>query len=232
MRARIGQYQSQDARAQRDPVIGCRLLQQPFFLPRDHWFPVPNTFPINAVSGKSYDADEAEGAFLLRSIEERLPWRIATPTTDLPLGMHEGERFGAPQIFLPRLGQGSFRIAVTDSYERRCAVTGEKTLPILDAAHIKPWSVGGEHRPGNGILLRTDVHRLFDLGYVTISHDHRFEVSPSLRQDYDNGKEYYDLHGRQIRAPTDRVFLPSADALDWHHENRWARPGALELTGR
>ncbi|WP_163111010.1 HNH endonuclease, partial [Acinetobacter baumannii] len=74
------------------------------------------------------------------------------------------------------------------------AVTGEKTLPILDAAHIKPWSDGGENRPGNGLLLRTDVHRLFDLGYVTVNHDREFEVSPRLREDYENGKDYYALH--------------------------------------
>jgi putative restriction endonuclease len=227
MRVRIRQYQSPAARAQWDPVIGCRLLQQPFFFPPDEWFPVPSTFPVNAVSGKSYGLEEAEGAFLLRAVEERLPWaaRPLSPTIAAP-GLHEGDRTGTPQIIFPRLGQGSFRIAVMDGYGRRCAVTGEKTLPILDAAHIKPWEVGGEHRPGNGLLLRTDVHRLFDLGYVTVSHDYHFEVSPRLREDYDNGKEYYELHGRPLRAPGDLAFLPSPDALDWHHENRWSRPSA------
>jgi putative restriction endonuclease len=38
----------------------------------------------------------------------------------------------------PRLGQGAFRLLVTDAYQRRCAVTGERTLPVLDAAHIRP----------------------------------------------------------------------------------------------
>jgi len=116
-------------------------------------------------------------------------------------------------------------VAVLDGFGRRCAVTGEKTLPILDAAHIKPWAAGGENRPGNGLLLRTDIHRLFDLGYVTVSHDLRFEVSPRLREDYENGKVYYDLHGRSLRPPEDEAHLPSAEALEWHHENRWARPG-------
>lgn len=230
MRTRIRQYQSAEARGQRDPVIGCRLLQQPFFFPRDQWFPVPATFPANAVSGKSYGLDETEGAFLMRAIEERLPWGALTPAaTEANPGM--AARTGTPQLVLPRLGQGSFRVAVMDGYGRRCAVTGEKTLPILDAAHIKPWSSGGENRPGNGVLLRTDVHRLFDLGYVTISHDHRFEVSSRLREDYDNGKEYYDLHGRPLRTPGDPAFLPSAEALDWHHEHRWSRPGAEGFVG-
>ena len=229
MIARIRRYQSPEARDQRDPVIGCRLLQQPFFLPREAWFRVPESFPVNAVSGKSYGAEEREGEFLFRAIEERLPWGTLDTRQHAPLpGVSEAPRRGAPQLIMPRLGQGSFRVAVMDGFGRRCAVTGEKTLPILDAAHIKPWADGGENTPGNGVLLRTDVHRLFDLGYVTISPEHRFEVSPRLREDYENGREYYDLHGRALRPPSDPAFLPSQDALAWHHLNRWARPGMVQ----
>ncbi|MBP7704583.1 MAG: HNH endonuclease [Caulobacter sp.] len=224
MQARIRRYLSAGAREVRDPVIGCRLLQQPFFFAPDQWFRVPDSFPVNAVSGKSYRLDEAEGAWLYRAVEERLSYRLPSGEPTVP-GVGEVGRTGKPQIALPRLGQGTFRIAVTDHYERRCAVTEEKTLPLLDAAHIKPWNEGGEHRPDNGILLRTDVHRLFDLGYVTISHDHRFEVSPKLVEDYGNGRHYYALHGQPIRPPTNSSLLPSKEALDWHHANRWTRPG-------
>jgi putative restriction endonuclease len=49
------------------------------------------------------------------------------------------DRHGKPTLIKPRLGQGAFRLTITDSYERRCAVTGEKTLPILDAAHIRAF---------------------------------------------------------------------------------------------
>jgi putative restriction endonuclease len=76
-----------------------------------------------------------------------------------------------PRMIRPRFGQGPFRAAVMGGFGRRCAVTGEKTLPILDAAHIRSWAEGGENRPGNGLPLRTDVHRLFDLGYVTVNHE-------------------------------------------------------------
>ena len=44
--------------------------------------------------------------------------------------------YGDPVLVRPRLGQGTFRVLVTDNYRRRCAVTGEKALPVLDAAHI------------------------------------------------------------------------------------------------
>jgi putative restriction endonuclease len=68
-------------------------------------------------------------------------------------------------------------------------VTGEKTLPILDAAHIRPFGEGGEHEITNGLLLRTDIHRLFDLGYVTVSNDRRFEVGRRLKEDFENGRD-------------------------------------------
>lgn len=42
-----------------------------------------------------------------------------------------------------RLGQGAFRVLVTDAYQRRCAISGEKTLPVLEAAHIRPYSQHG-----------------------------------------------------------------------------------------
>ena len=96
----------------------------------------------------------------------------------------------------PRLGQGAFRVLITDNYQRRCAVTREKTLPVLDAAHIRPYSKGGQHDVRNGLLLRRDIHSLFDRGYVTVTPEHRFEVSRQLDEDYGNGKVYYDLLGQ------------------------------------
>ena len=69
----------------------------------------------------------------------------------------------------PRFGQGTFRAVVTDLYERRCAITQEKALPALEAAHIRPFHDLPEHEVTNGILLRSDVHRLFDAGYITVT---------------------------------------------------------------
>src|SRR6202012_4921520 len=98
--------------------------------------------------------------------------------------------YGDPILLRPRLGQGAFRVLVTDYYARRCAVSGERTLPALDAAHIRPFASGGLHRVSNGVLLRRDIHSLFDLGYVTISPDFKFEVSRKIREEYENGRHY------------------------------------------
>jgi len=215
MRARIAHYRRDKSLldGRHDPVIGCRVLTQPFFLPRDRWIPVPKSFSKNIVTGKRFSTRDAEGRALWDALGESL-----SEAAENPIG---AERFGSPRLVKPRLGQGAFRLEVTDGYERRCAVSGERTLPILDAAHIRAYCDGGEHEPANGLLLRTDIHRLFDLGYVTVSSDHRFEVSHRLKADFDNGKHYYDLHGTRLRAPVPSFAAPSRDALDWHRENRY-----------
>jgi putative restriction endonuclease len=137
------------------------------------------------------------------------------------IGEREQARYGDPILVRPRLGQGAFRLLVTDNYARRCAVSGERTLPALDAAHIRPFANGGLHRVSNGVPLRRDIHSLFDLGYVTISPDLKFEVSRKIREEYENGRYYYSLHGTNIRLPDDPIRRPDQSALIWHNENRY-----------
>jgi len=215
MRERIVRYR-RAAAPDRDPSIGCRILTQPFFWPRELWFPVPESWAPNIVSGKGFSTDGADGRYLWDAVSDR----IAGPA-DVVAAAEPTPRYGAPSLIKPRLGQGAFRLAVTDSYQRRCAISGEKTLPILDAAHIQAYEAGGEHSLSNGLLLRTDIHKLFDLGYVTVAPDGRFEVSHRLKADFDNGRHYYDLHGTPIRAPLNPTAAPSPGALAWHRENRY-----------
>lgn len=225
MRRRIARYRRDDALLdpRTDPAVGCRILTQPFFWPREDWLPVPASFARNIVTGKRYSTDDSEGRYLWDAVANRAGLVDTDRATvdlaeDIPPA---AERYGVPQMVRPRFGQGAFRLAVTDAYERRCAVSGEKTLPILDAAHIRSYGEGGEHDPANGLLLRTDIHRLFDLGYVTVTDDRRFEVSHRLKADFDNGRHYYDLHGVEVRAPKRGYAAPAAEALAWHREHRY-----------
>ena len=130
-------------------------------------------------------------------------------------------RFGEPTLVHPRLGQGSFRVLATDAYERRCAVTLERTLPALEAAHIQPYSEGGEHRLDKGILLRRDLHALFDRGYVTVSRDLKLIVSGRIKQDFENGRDYYAMQGRELRVPITSALRPAQDFLAWHNQERY-----------
>ena len=121
----------------------------------------------------------------------------------------------------PRLGQGAFRVLVTDIYKRPCAVTQERTLPALDAAHIRPYGEGGDHEPKNGLLLRRDIRSLFDSGYVTVTAGFHFEVSRRIQEEFENGRHYYALHGQEVFRPDAPGWRPDVSALCWHNEYRF-----------
>jgi putative restriction endonuclease len=200
--------------------VGCILLADPVFFGRDDWVRLPDDWRMRTVTGKTYDLEVGEGARVWRDCQERLMVRQVPLAADNPT---ERERYGTPQLTKPRLGQGGFRIAVMDAYDRACAVTTEHSLPVLEAAHIRPYAEEGGHEVSNGLLLRTDIHRLFDRGYVTVTPDYRFRVSERLRDDYANGKTYYALHDRRIVTPSNPGFLPARDSLAWHAEHRFLR---------
>jgi putative restriction endonuclease len=219
MRQRIAYYRREPMQPTENPTIGCIMLAEPFFWPQEQWMPSPPDFKLNTVQGKGYDAEADTGRELWAEVEQRLRLQPAAQLQDetATVAAIESHGFGKPQIVLPRLGQGSFRIVVTDAYERRCALTGERTLPVLDAAHIKPYSVLQRHEVSNGILMRSDLHRLFDDGYITIDPaDRKILVSPRIREEFQNGKEYYRLHGQSIREPAHALYRPHADNLDYH----------------
>ena len=97
-------------------------------------------------------------------------------------------------------------------------MTGERTLPVLESAHIKPYALSGPHNVNNGLLLRSDLHKLFDLGYITVTADFRVEVSKRIKEEYENGRDYYALQGRPlISLPKDQLYRPAKEYIDWHN---------------
>lgn len=202
-----------------DTWIGCLAINEPIFFPPDEWVPVPADFSKNIQSGKSYDLTAGEGRLLYERCLAKGAELTAAERLEPPLH----ERYGPAQVIHPRLGQASFRIAVLEAYSKRCAITGERSLPVVEAAHIRPYSDGGQHAVPNGLPLRRDIHRLFDLGFVSIRPDRSFAVSRSLREDFKNGKIYYDLEGRPVRSPADRADAASTEALEWHYDEVFRR---------
>jgi putative restriction endonuclease len=216
MRRRIEKYRRVDPGAATDYSVGCILLQSPFFFTREEWIPL-REWRGQIVRYKGYSTEEEMGFRLWADVKQRLQARLVPPV-EAEL-MIDGPRFGQPQTVLPRLGQGAFRVIVTDVYKRQCALTNSHILHVLDAAHIRPYAEGGTHDPDNGLLLRQDIHTLFDRGYLTITPKHAVEVSRRLKDEFDNGKEYYALHGKQILVPDTPAFRPSSDQLVWHNEH-------------
>lgn len=213
MRTRIAMYRRADPADRSDFEIGCRILTQPFFFDEADWIPVPASWAPNIVSFKTYNTADAEGLALWNEVHDRMLRPAMAGVTE------QQARFGGPQLIRPRLGQGAFRVLVTDTYDRRCAITRERTLPALEAAHIRPYGDGGEHEASNGLLFRRDIHSLFDSGYVTVTPNLHFEVSRQIKEEYDNGRHYYELHGQRIAAPADLHRRPDERALRRHNDN-------------
>jgi len=198
--------------------IGCCILAAPFFFPREQWIPTPEDFSPNIMTGKSYDTNTVTAQRVLAAIRERLAY--LGETDELLDESSDPER--PLRLILGRVGQGGFRALVTDAYDRRCAISGERTLPVLEAAHIKDYAKSGPNRIDNGLLLRSDIHKLFDAGYLTVTPKRRIEVSQRIKEEFENGADYYRYQGRELKVlPGDLAEQPDPGYLQWHNENRY-----------
>ena len=218
LRALIVKRRRESLNSRDDFTIGCILLTQPFFFDRPEWIPVPLDWQSAIQQGKHYTTAEEPGKSLWEKIQIRL---AKLPGYMLPeQRVQDSARYGKEMLVRPRLGQGAFRVLVTDAYLRACAITDEHSLPALEAAHIKPFNESGPHAVNNGLLLRSDFHRLFDRGFITVSPEYRIEVSRRLKEEYENGRSYYPFHGKPLghlpALPEDR---PTNELLIWHNDN-------------
>lgn len=213
---RIGHYRKTPP----DPrmEIGCVLLRDIFFAPPDSTLPAPKDFAKNIVRFKSYQL--AANTSLEEGLQSLLDNAAASLDDGVPLAV-PGSTHGLPILTVPRVGQQAFKSLVLTSYHRRCAITGNRVEPVLQAAHIRPVAQEGQHRVDNGLLLRSDVHILFDRGYLGIDEKYRLHVSPRLRSDFGNGEEFYSRRGSVIALPDRKIDRPHRDAVAWHMESRF-----------
>lgn len=110
-----------------------------------------------------------------------------------------------------RRGQRAFRKTLLDAYEKRCAITGCAMEDVLEAAHIIPYMGDDTNRCDNGLLLRADIHTLFDLGLLWVNREMKVEVASALRR-----TEYGKLRGKGLRLPTNAASRPHPEHLERH----------------
>ncbi|MBN1869535.1 MAG: HNH endonuclease, partial [Candidatus Omnitrophica bacterium] len=220
MRAQILGHRSDKIGEFEDFDIGCIILTQPFFFPEEDWFQVPE-WSREIVTGKTYTLDTPGGRQIWKDLSSALQkYREFGLDQEMRRIEEESPQYGKETVIHPRLGQGAFKISVTDAYSRSCAISEEHALPALEAAHIKPYSLSGPHQVKNGLLLRSDIHRLFDKGYITVTPDYHVEVSRRLKDDFKNGRYYYPFHGSNLaNLPRNQADLPSKEFLIWHNDN-------------
>lgn len=197
-------------------TVGCVAVTDVIFFEPDDWVEVPSGFQPQNLSGSVIDLGQGEGERLLSECLDRAASRPTAPAW--ASAARDQLRQGHEPRLRTTLGSGSFRLAVLDAYDGACAVTGEHSLPAIEAGAIRPNAEGGRNELSNGLPLRRDLHRLFELGYVSVGRDQRLLVSPRLRAEFSNGHTYYGMEGQRLLDPRDPAAAPALDALEWHSD--------------
>lgn len=194
------------------------MLRDVSFGPTDLVRPAPADWSKNLVTGRTYHLDEAGGSPVeaaVRTLVEQAPAGVPREQVLEPIDL--GPTRGAHRLTPIRLGQGSFRAAIDLAYGERCAVTRNHVRPVLQAAHIRPVEHDGIHRVDNGLLLRADVHLMFDRGYLGVHPErHTLQVNPRLHSEFGNGEEFSARADTPIELPRQAPDRPSAEFLSWH----------------
>ena len=123
-----------------------------------------------------------------------------------------------------RRGQSEFRNRLLALYNCRCAMSNCGVLEVLEAAHIFPYKGEQTNISCNGIILRADLHTLFDLGMITIDEEFKIVVDNSLRE-----SSYFDFNGRVLNLPISSEAKPSMRAIRWHRVHARAKATGREV---
>ncbi len=140
---------------------------------------------------------------------------VALPLSDVQYQHSETDtRRKVLSAVAQRRGQEGFRAGLIAAYGGQCAVTGSRVLAVLEAAHIDSYAGAHTQHVSNGLLLRADVHTLFDLHLLTVTRGLLLAVSPELK-----GSEYMTYDRRRVRLPAESAQRPDRQALG-RHRNR------------
>jgi putative restriction endonuclease len=220
---RIGGYRKRDLldRSTAHEPLGCTILRDARFWPRERWIPWGEAegWHRNVVRGSTV-RDPVLASRLLSEIGfDQQEWPVEFASDFEPLDTDERTiRISATR---PRVAQGTFRARLLDAYGRRCAITGEHTEIVLEAAHIQPYLGPRSNHVQNGLLLTKEFHALFDNGYATVTPGYTVRISSRLKSEWRNGARYYPFDGRSLLLPDDAARRPSREVLAWHGEKRF-----------
>jgi len=215
MRARIAHYRREPIGPTEDPEIGCVFVRNVTFFPANMAYDPPPGFAPSIVQGKGYDMAERQVSGYFGDLMQLVLGRAVE--IDLSQPWHDtGPVFGDPRLAPYRLAQQAFKAVVLSAYHGHCAITGTKIRPVLEAAHVRPVTDGGENRLDNGLLLRSDVHTMFDRGYLAVDPSYRLRVSPRLRDEFGNGEQFYAKASQLIALPDRKPDHPQREFLEWH----------------
>ncbi|NUQ81212.1 MAG: HNH endonuclease [Bacteroidetes bacterium] len=190
---------SSDERSVTDSEIGCIVLTNAVYYDDDKFLDLDN-----------YEIDFSRFIVKIKYYNENDPLEIATESMvkEFELLPTTLEKLKKSRLVTERKGQGNFRAIITTAYSNKCCITNETTPELLEAAHIQPYFDENSNHVKNGLLLRVDLHKLYDNGLLYIDESFKIHISPEVKSEY-----YQKLNGTTIRLPENINLHPSKEAL-------------------
>ncbi len=190
---------SSDERSVTDSEIGCIVLTNAVYYDDDKFLDLDN-----------YEIDFSRFIVKIKYYNENDPLEIATQSTlkEFELLPTSIEKLKKSRLVTERKGQGNFRAIITTAYSNKCCITSETTPELLEAAHIQPYFDENSNHVKNGLLLRVDLHKLYDNGLLYIDESFKIHISSEVKSEF-----YRKLNGTKIRLPENNNLHPSKEAL-------------------
>ena len=200
--SRLDKYKSvrsTDTRSAEVSEIGCILLTNAEFFD-----------DLNFLDVDDYKIDFSRYIVKIKYFNEDDPFPKSNESfeSEFDLVPTDAEKLRKSRTVSERKGQGSFRAKVTFAYQNKCCITGETTPELLEAAHIQPYIDESSNHVKNGLLLRVDLHKLFDNGLMYIDDEYCIHISPYVTSSY-----YQKYNGQCISLPEKERLYPSIEAL-------------------
>jgi hypothetical protein len=181
--------------------------------------------PVKTKYGNTLYYDLVEAVFLRKASEPEYNNKFEEDGFDLNKANKEEKSIRAKAFNTKkrRIGQEKFRKTLLKEYDKMCVVTECDLEEAIEAAHIRDYSGEESNNVRNGILLRIDIHRLFDKGLITIDQDYTLILSEKLENSY-----YREYNGKKINLPNDKDVYPDKKAIKWHRRNKFVENDLLQ----
>jgi len=162
----------------------------------------------NYINLDDYDIEFATQVVTIKYFDQYDPFTQAQNDIDNFDIVNEprDDKYGQTNI---RVGHGDFKGKILKAYNNQCCITGEIIPELLEAAHIQEYRNRNSNHVQNGLLLRVDIHRLYDNGLVFIDHNYLIHVSNLVHNPY-----YRQYHEQTIQLPSSVNDHPSVEALE------------------
>ena len=190
-----------------DPEIGCILL-------KDLEFYDDNNFKTDEEDGISFPKQVVKLKYFNKREKIISKEKVTTIKVSKSFELIDNNKIKRKQLTQKeRKGQAGFRRDILKIYDNSCSVTGVTQKEVLEAAHIQGYVNEESNNVQNGICLRVDIHKLFDNGLITIDSEYKVLISTMLKS-----TEYENLNGKKINLPQNKIYYPSAAALENHNK--------------